>query len=100
MQPSWRKEGELPVCIVPRGETWQMLKKGGTAGIYIVIIDLSWWIKAQHAELDTNAWTLIDDILWVVQQMKQDMGASIPVCKKHACEDDGNGGKVTVARKT
>ena len=76
---------------VPQGETWQTLRKGGTAGIYIVIIGLSWLIKAEHlknAKLDTDAWTLVDDIFWVIKQMKKGMGLSEQVSQKCAHDSD------------
>ena len=76
MQPSWRKEGESLTCNVPQGETWQTLRKGGTASIYIVIIGLSWWIGAQHARCDVDAWKLVDDLVWVFHEMKEAMALS------------------------
>jgi hypothetical protein len=74
MQPSWRLfqglDGSLDlVRETPKAETWQGLKKGGTAGIYIVMMGLSWWVKAQRNKPDPNAWAAVDDLSWVVQQM-------------------------------
>jgi hypothetical protein len=73
MQPSWRKEGDSLVRSAPMGENWQVLRKGGTSGIYIVVMGLSWWIKAQCAVhgSDINAWTAVSDLFWVIEQMKQ-----------------------------
>ena len=42
---------------VPQDESWQTLKKGGTAGIYVIVIGLSWWVKAQHTEHDADVWS-------------------------------------------
>lgn len=53
---------------VPRDETWQAIKKGGTAGIYVAIVGLSWWVKTQPVDDSTNLWMVVDDILWVIQQ--------------------------------
>ena len=53
----------------PKAETWQGLKKGGTAGIYIAVMGLSWWVKVQRNKSDPNAWAAVDDLSWVVQQM-------------------------------
>ena len=69
MQPSWRIDGDLFVRSAPQGETWEGLRKGGTAGIYVVIVGLSWWIKSQIMERDPNAWTAVHDISWVIQEM-------------------------------
>jgi ATP phosphoribosyltransferase len=77
MQPSWRNQGGQLMCdIPPEDETWQTLKKGGTSGIYVVIMGLSWLIEAEeseHLKHDTDAWTLVEDISWVIQQMKKGM---------------------------
>ena len=95
MQPSWRDQGGPLVRDVPQGETWQTLRKGGTAGIYVVIIGVSWLIKAEqlkNAELDTDAWTLVDDISWVIKEMRKGMGLSERMSQKRAREniDDKN----------
>jgi hypothetical protein len=73
MQPSWRNEGDLLVCETPKGEKWQVLRKGGASGIYTIVMGLLWWIKAQCADSavhDINAWAAVSDLLWVIQQMK------------------------------
>ena len=95
MQPSWRDQGGPLVRDVPQGETWQTLRKGGTAGIYVVIIGVSWLIKAEqlkNAELDTDAWTLVDDISWVIKEMRKGMGLSERMSQKRPREniDDKN----------
>ena len=53
------------------------------AGIYIVVISLSWWVTAQHVELDVDVWPLVNDLSWVIQQMKRDMGSITPLLQKH-----------------
>ena len=49
-QLSWHKDSsEAHFRLfhdVPTSETWKGLRKGGTSGIYIVIMGLSWWVKA------------------------------------------------------
>ena len=85
MQPSWRTEGDLLIRDVPEDETWQTLRKGGTSGIYIVIVGLSWWVKVQLAE-DTDAWTLVNDLSWVLQQLKESLAVLIP--QKRARDGD------------
>ena len=71
MQPSWRlfQEPDCPLDLIretPETKTWQGLKKGGIAGIYIAVMGLSWWIKAQRNKLDPNAWAAVDNLSWVV----------------------------------
>ena len=96
MQPSWRNNGEVLMHEVPCGESWQTLRKGGTSGIYVAVIGLSWWVKAQHDKRDVDAWTLVDDLLWVIQQLKGGMGSTASVLQKHVRDVDT---KVSV-RKT
>ncbi|KAF8202531.1 hypothetical protein BJ912DRAFT_920884 [Pholiota molesta] len=75
MQPQWRIQGDG--CSLSKDlhaeETWQMLRKGGTAGIYIIVIGLSWWLR-QAADNDnslSDAWIVINDLSWVLQQMNE-----------------------------
>lgn len=73
LQPSWRASSAhalSEVRNVPKDETWQSLRKGGTAGIYVVLMGLSWWILAQNEACDATAWLIVDDLSWVIQQMK------------------------------
>ena len=72
LQPPWRKDEDLSLVHfydIPSDETWQVLRKGGTAGIYVVVVGLSWWIKAQQPECDDDAWYTVNDLSWVIQQM-------------------------------
>ena len=64
-------EGYLLVCKTLEGENWQVLRKGGTSGIYVIVIALSWWIKAQHRAHNVNAWAAVSDLLWVIEQIKK-----------------------------
>ena len=101
MQPSWRDQGGPLVRDVPKDETWQTLRKGGTAGIYVVIIGLSWLIKAvqlKNAEVDTTPWTLVDDISWVIKEMKKEMSLCEQVSQKRA--HDGDDKNLPRKRKT
>lgn len=94
LQPSWRKNNLDPSFPlfrdVPEGETWQSLRKGGTAGIYVVVVSLSWWVKAQSVERDVNAWSVVDDLLWVIQQMKRDLSPPPPTLKRAHNGDDND----------
>ena len=86
---------------IPKGETWQALRKGGTAGIYIVVMGLSWWIKTQQAERDANAWSTVEDLLWVIQHMNQytASGAPVPPVPKKRAHDENGGDKGEGQRK-
>ena len=100
LQPGWRKDDVRSLVTlvlfrdVPEGENWQGLRKGGTAGIYVVVMALSWWIKAQQTERDAEAWSSVDDLLWVLQQMNQTTVSCTtvsrtPAPKKRARDEGG-----------
>jgi hypothetical protein len=91
MQPSWRIDESSLVLIreVPKEETWQGLRKGGTSGIYVVVMGLSWWIKSQLTERDADAWTAVEDVSWVIQQMTEGRAPSAP--PKRALEGESEG---------
>ena len=61
--------------------------------MYTVIIGLSWWIKAQSIERDTNAWTALQDVAWVIEEMIRSMSCPAKT-KKHALEDKEKEGHV------
>ena len=95
MQLSWRNQAGQLVRDVLQGETWQMLKKGGTSSIYVVIVGLSWLIAAQqspaaHSKHDTDTWILMEDISWVIRKMKKELATeqAIQVVHKRVHDDD------------
>jgi hypothetical protein len=78
----------------PEAESWQALKKGGMAGIYIVVMGLSWWIKAQQCERDTNVWAVVDDVSWVIRQMTNAPLSITSALQKRRHEHKGEGEEV------
>ena len=66
LQPLWwaQDDGTLS-CNMPAEENWALLRKGGTAGIYTVVMGLSWWIKAQATQRDADSWIIVHDLTWV-----------------------------------
>jgi hypothetical protein len=91
LQPSWRISEDLLVRSAPQGESWDGLRKGGTTGIYIVVIGLSWWIKSQLTERDPIAWTTVDNVSWVIQQMMNNTTSPGLKTQKRALEGTENG---------
>lgn len=95
IQPDWQKDGLEGSLVffrnVPISEAWQGMRKGGTAGIYVVIVALSWWIKAQKAKCDIEAWSTVDELLWVMQQLNQKRVSLSTVRKKRAHDEKGDG---------
>jgi hypothetical protein len=71
LQPTWRKtvDGKLAKDM-PDDEKWGGLMKGGTAGIYTVVIALSWWIKALGSIAHGgDASVAVRDVTWVLDQV-------------------------------
>jgi hypothetical protein len=96
LQPSWRTTESQPFLPlshdVPSGETWQIMRKGGTAGIYIVVMGLSWWVMTQHVERDVNVSSIVEDLTWVIKEMKKYMAPpQLSQKRPHDEEDEDEG---------
>lgn len=84
LQPTWRtQDNGILSRNTPTEEKWMSLQKGGSAGIYTVVIGLSWWIKAQDMKCDADTWIMVDDLKWVIQQMYE-THSSYPTGAKRA----------------
>jgi hypothetical protein len=72
LQPSWRRSmanGTL-TKDAPDDEKWGGLMKGGTAGIYTVVVALSWWVKALGTVVEGgDASAAVRDVTWVLNQV-------------------------------
>ena len=54
----------------PEGEDWCTLHKGGKAGLYTIVVALSWWVKALTPEiLGFRAWKAVNDVHWVINKI-------------------------------
>ena len=55
-------------------ETWGSLAKGGTAGLYTIMMSLSWWIKqvASDGSL-ADAWMSVKDVSWVLHEVTESL---------------------------
>jgi hypothetical protein len=55
----------------PEDEKWGGLMKGGTAGIYTVVVALSWWVKALGKSAEGgDVSTVVQDVTWVLNQVR------------------------------
>jgi hypothetical protein len=75
IQPSWRLTSSTSLSRdVPANsakETWAGLKKGGSAGLYVVVMALSWWIASLKGDLgDSRVYETVNDIAWVLSLVK------------------------------
>jgi hypothetical protein len=71
LQPSWRRMvGGTLTKDMPDDEKWGVLMKGGTAGVYTVVVALSWWIKSLGmAANGGEASVVVRDVTWVLDQV-------------------------------
>jgi hypothetical protein len=71
IQPKWRLADDSSfVYSMPAGEDWRFLHKGGSAGLYIVVVALSWWIKILTPDDSyIRVWTAVRDVTWVIDQI-------------------------------
>lgn len=71
LQPSWRvlSDGQYSKDT-PDDENWAMLRKGGSSGLYIVVVALSWWVHVLGPDDNTSSvWMIVDDLWWVLIQL-------------------------------
>ena len=94
IQPTWRLANDSSfVYATPATEDWRSLHKSGAAGLYTVIVALSWWIKALPlADSLIRAWTAVHDVNWVIDQISEKIGRASPG-KKRGCEEPTPPGK-------
>jgi hypothetical protein len=86
IQPSWRlaEDGSFNY-EAPEDEDWDVLQKGGTSGLYTVVVALSWWVRALTPEIPSDlAWKAVHDLQWVIDQISVNLA---PVEKKRPLED-------------
>lgn len=100
IQPRWRVADDSSfIYETPAGEEWHILHKGGSAGLYTVVVALSWWIKAlPPAESSTRAWTAVHDVQWVIDQISENIEIAsttspAPQGKKRGCEESEESGR-------
>lgn len=86
IQPKWRLADDSSfVYVAPADEEWDILQKGGSAGLYTLIVALSWWINVLiPKDLSTRAWTTVRDVQWVIDQIHK----KVPVMGKKRGHDD------------
>ena len=66
------------------------IKKGGSAGIYVIVMRLSWWINTIQIEHDIKAWIAVDELSWVLRQINQSEASHAPAPEKRAHEEVGD----------
>jgi hypothetical protein len=66
-QPEWREARKL-LQDTHKGEKWSQLCRGGSNGIFMLILSLSWWLGA-IGEPSADILKAIRDVSWVFDQL-------------------------------
>jgi hypothetical protein len=98
LQPEWRLQDDGSFNYeAPKDEDWCVLHKGGKAGLYTVVVALSWWVRALTPEIPSfRAWTAVHDVQWVIDEISTKLAttaASATAGKKRQLEDSAPSGK-------
>lgn len=70
MQPTWRG-GERLDRTLPTETDWEPILRGGSNGLSMVVMALSWWVRAMgsNGHQDTELSVAIDDVKWVLSEL-------------------------------
>jgi hypothetical protein len=90
MQPRWRRN--VTSHDVPLEANWSPLLNGGPNGILIVILALAWWNQKSVDDSSERAsiQSAIDEVSWVLVQMRTSLGSTRANGKKRQLEGDAN----------
>lgn len=71
LQPGWRtaEDGHLTVREIPSDADWTALCKGGTAGVYTLVVSLAWWVGQTREGMDEDVWAAVDDVQWALNTL-------------------------------
>ena len=86
LQPGWRlgDDGSFNYEALT-DEDWRVLHKGGSSGLYVIVVALSWWVRGLTPDSPSFcAWTAVHDVQWVIDQITKKL---TPAGKKRPHED-------------
>jgi len=89
MQPTWRG-GESLNKTLPTDANWEPILRGGSNGLSMVVMALSWWIQAIGSiqQQDEKLSTAIHDVTWVLSKLVSMLSsASMDTKKKHSWKE-------------
>lgn len=58
-----------------------------------MVMGLSWWVLAQKVKRDVKMWSVVEDLKWVIQEMKKGMASPQLSQKRPRDEDDEDEGQ-------
>jgi hypothetical protein len=99
LQPAWRG-GELLVKVQPADGMWEKLFLGGSSGLYLVVVALSWWVKLMgtNGQHSLELSVAINDVIWVFSKLVEVLAAKVKTggkvkagSKKHTLDEQNEG---------
>ena len=89
MQPPWR-EGELLSRDVPADVDWEPILCGGSNGLALIVMALSWWIHSSNAgsSIDGELHEAISDVHWVLSEIVASLAAQPGGKRPHGSDDE------------
>jgi hypothetical protein len=85
MQPTWC-EGESLVRTLPTDANWEPILRGGSNGLSMVVMALSWWVHAtgSNGQQDLKLSAAINDVKWVLSELVMLLTSSTDTGNKHS----------------
>ncbi|KAJ3493262.1 hypothetical protein NMY22_g20234 [Coprinellus aureogranulatus] len=70
LQPDWQRDdsGSTRGRVVPDTGDWGALRKGGTSGLYTVVVSLAWWV-GRVSDPNNALWDVVGDVEWVLIEL-------------------------------
>ena len=89
MQPAWR--GRNLSRNIPSDANWSPLLYGGANGLFLVILSLAWWIRADRSNniSDDRIADAIEEVSWVLEHLRAICASSKANGKKRQSEVAG-----------
>lgn len=98
LQPTWRHAADGALSRTePEGKAWTTLAKGGTSGLYVVVMALSWWIRAlDDGDTTSEVWSNISDVCWAIRMIRNELWPSLKRDRDDETPEQGNNKYVVV----
>lgn len=92
MQPAWRRgtEGSPLSRDIPSIEEWDIIARGGSNGLFLVVMALSWWFQgfvSTSTEPTDDFWAAVSDVAWVLDTITDTL-SSVSVGQKRLRVDE------------
>jgi hypothetical protein len=87
IQPEWRVDD---IRVVPHAAEWGALKHGGPNGLFLVVMALSWWARANEIQSDKESdkfQLAVGEVQWVITEILKTLPIQV-TGEKRAMVDD------------